>query len=810
LRKYGADINYVYSAKPKTIQPFSKSKILKKPIWRIFRDFNFDPYPSRFSFGSQLNRNFQEMKMRSVSNEFIMKIDSTVSKDFNWNRRYEIKWDLTRSLKLDYSANNSAQITEPPGAYDWFEPNNKQWKDSVWKSMWSTFGRNMNYNQSLNISYNLPINKIPFLNWINIDASYGATYSWVRGEDLLNKKIQSLGNTVKNSNTMKLNSNFNLRSLYTKVNYLKKLDSNTKKVKSKEDNTRMKTVEFSKETFFKKDVTKTITHKLKTEDVVIKVIGTDGKEIEVKTAVINENKVSITAGEDISRATVTIEGKVPKGKNPLVIIADNTLRLITGFKNANVSWSRTSGTLLPGYLPETSVFGMDYSTSKYKGDPGLPFAFGWQDRNITYHAIDGSMLTREPTFSKSIVFTKVDNFSYKTTYEPFSGFRIDLSGTRNYAETNSQLYYYDSSNVAGNHIYNQYFVDDPYKGGNFSISVITISTAFEKVSSKNHWESASFNRMKADRTIISARQYNNLVNSNVGYQNSIGQQVVNGYYPGYGATSQDVLIPAFLAAYTKTDPKNVSFSNFPWTVMPNWRITFDGLSKIAFFQKYFKTISLTHSYKSIYSIGGFSTNPQFYEGSVGLLSDNTNGGFRSLARDRQSGNMIPELEIESASINEQFSPLIGVSMTWINDLLTNFEYGKSRMIALIINNNQVNESRDNSYTIGAGYKFKEVPFTLTTGGNKKQVKSDLNVKLEYTTKKNVTILRPLPESVSEKPPDGVTAGSRKNIISVTADYAVSKKLNIQLYYDRTLNDPYTSASFLNAETNFGFSLRLTL
>ncbi len=817
IRKYGADFNYVFSTRPKTFQPFNKSKHLKKPVYRIIRDLNFNPYPSKFAFTASLIRNYQEMKMRNISSDIIMKIDSTISKDFRYNRNYDLRWDLTRALKLDYTASSSALIIEPNGAYDLFENNTQAEKDSVWKYL-RNGGQRMNFNQNMNVSYTLPLKSIPIFNWTNIDVSYGSTYSWIRGQQPLDNTILPLGNTVKNSNTMKLNASFNLRTLYGKVAFLKKLDSESPKNKAKEEKKRFKTVEYTKQTFFKKDVPKVIIHKLKTEDVQVKVIGSDGKEIEVKTTVISDTKISVTANDDITGATITVTGKVPLGKNPLVVIGESAVRLLIGFKNANVTWSRTSGTLMPGYLPEAKVFGLDNS-SQYKNAPGLPFSFGWQDWNIPYHAIQNGWLTEESTFNSPFEFTKTDNFSYKTTYEPFTGFRIDLMGMRNYSEYNSQLYFpnaYDSIGNSTYYYYNKnlntttsYVVDNRYKGGNFSISIISISTAFEKVSKSNNWKSASFERMKADRNEISARQYNNLVESNPYYTYSLSQPVSNGYSPGFGPTSQDVLVPAFLAAYTNTNPNNVKLSNFFWTVLPNWRISWDGLSKVDFLQKYFKSITLTHAYKSIYSLSSFSTNPDYYSGSFNDPYFNDPNGSHGMPIDAQ-GNLITKYLYGSVSINEQFSPLIGINLTWNNDLLTNFEYGKSRMVDLILKSDQVNETRDNSFTIGTGYRFKEVPFSFTAGGNKKQIKSDLNVKIDFSVKNDITILRSLPESQSDDRLDWVSAGSRKYVFSFTADYAISKKLNLQLYWDWNSNDPYTSNTYLNSETNIGFSLRLTL
>jgi cell surface protein SprA len=152
------------------------------------------------------------------------------------------------------------------------------------------------------------------------------------------------------------------------------------------------------------------------------------------------------------------------------------------------------------------------------------------------------------------------------------------------------------------------------------------------------------------------------------------------------------------------------------------------------------------------------------------------------------------------------NPLIGVDMTWHNSLLTKFEISKSRMISLSLNNNQVNETRNNDFTIGAGYRFKEVPITV----NQKQITSDLNVRFDLSMRDNVTIIRFLTEQPDEEEDNRVTTGGKKFAISFTADYLFSEKFNIQFYFDRTVNTPFTTNTYRNSETNIGFSLRLSL
>jgi len=686
------------------------------------------------------------------------------------------------------------------GQNDLFKANNGAWKDSVWNSIKSG-GRNMNFSQKFNVSYTVPINKIPIFNWISLNTSYGSTYNWVRGENIPGK---NLGHTLKNSNTIKINSNLTLRSLYNKVGYLKRIDAKySGRAKKSEEDTRYKTVNYEKRTFLKKDQPKNVFHKLKTDDVEVKVLDANGQEVEVVTTVVNENKITLTATQDLTGVTVYVTGKIPKGENPFVFIGENTVRLLMGFKNLNVSWSRTVGTIMPGYLPETDYFGVN--TNDYYGAPGLPFAFGQQNNEIIYDGIDKQWLTTDTLFSKPAEFTRNEQFNFRTTFEPFKGFRIDLSAMRNYSEYNEQLYFHDTEDMSKAN-YGDYFIDNRYKGGNFSISIITIRTAFENQSGSNNYSSTAFNNLREYRKIISKRRYNDLTSTNPLYPPSLRHTYNDGYFNGYGPTSQEVIVPAFISAYTGIDPEKVTFTNFFWTMMPNWRITFDGLSKLKFFQKFLKNITLSHSYKSTYTVGSFGTNVSYYDNlGEGFYSSEQQEGFRGLVRDK-SMNFIPEYQFSSVSINEQINPLINIDMTWHNSLITKFEMGRSRLISLSLNNNQVNETSNKDYTFGAGYRFKEVAITI----NQKPIKSDLNIRFDFTIKDNFTIIRFLEEDELAEEDNRITTGGKQFRISLTADYVISENFNIQFYFDREVNKPFTSESFPRAETNIGFSLRLSL
>jgi cell surface protein SprA len=334
--------------------------------------------------------------------------------------------------------------------------------------------------------------------------------------------------------------------------------------------------------------------------------------------------------------------------------------------------------------------------------------------------------------------------------------------------------------------------------GGFSISVISFGTAFEKINSKSDFKSETFERFKTYRQTISHRLYNNrLEQSGSNYQGSIQQRVEPGYTDGYGSTSPEVIIPAFLAAYTNRDPKNVTLETFPGylSMLPNWRLTFDGLSKIDWIQRYVKTVTIMHSYRSIYSINSFTSNFLF-------VKDETDGlGY---VRDYQN-NFIPELQMNTVSLREDMNPLIGFDATWINSLITRVEYRKARILALSLANNQLTESLNNELIIGCGYRFKEVPIKV----GQKAYKSDLNLKLDISVRDNKTIIRYLAQTEDDEV-DQITAGERLFKIYFTADYLLSPRFNLQFFFDRTLNKPHTSRSFLRVDTNIGFSLRFTL
>jgi cell surface protein SprA len=789
--KYGLAFNYIYSARPKIITPFRKSKGMKSQYLRFIRDFNFSPLPSRLAFRTDFDRNYNELKLRNVYTDRNILIDSTISKDFVWNRGYELNWDLTRSLKFDFSITNRSRIDEEAGAYDLFRRgDHSDWSRSVWRSIKSG-GRPINYNHNMNATYNLPLSKFPIFSWTSVSLRYNATYAWTQGPVF--EGSRSLGNTINNSNTIQANTTFNLNGLYNKVKYLKRIETKYSGGKQPEANKKKKTVTFTKENvFLKTDKPRNISHKLKSEDVKVKITNKNGEEIKAAIDIIDANRISITADTNYNALTVVVEAEV-ETNNPWLFLGENSIRFLTGLKNVSVSYSLSGGSTVMGFMPAPNVAGFN-TGSEYNGAPGLPFLIGLQDHNFARHAAEQGWLTTSKSFSDPYTMSKTENLNVKGTFEPFKGFRIELSGLRTYTDFNSEYFHY-SDTVTSNR---GFAFSNHMVNGGFSISVISFRSGFEKLRSSDGYKSAYFERFKSYRQIISHRLYNNRLNSNgYDYQGSIQQTIEPGYTDGYGSTSPEVIIPAFLAAYTDKDPQRVSLKTFPGylNMLPNWRVTFDGLSKIEFVQRYLKSLNITHAYKSTYSINSFSTNLQYEEDMMDGL------GY---IRDFQD-NFVPELQLNTVSIKEDMNPLIGFDGTWVNSLLTRFELRKSRILALSLANNQLTESLNNELIIGAGYRFKEVPLKV----GQKAFQSDLNLKFDLSVRDNKTIIRYLAQTKADEV-DQITSGDKIFKIVFTADYLLSQRFNLQFFFDRTLNKPHTSRSFLRVDSNIGFSLRFTL
>ena len=281
-----------------------------------------------------------------------------------------------------------------------------------------------------------------------------------------------------------------------------------------------------------------------------------------------------------------------------------------------------------------------------------------------------------------------------------------------------------------------------------------------------------------------------------------------GGYDGYSLEAQDVMISAFYATYADKDPEKVSLNDFPsyWSMLPNWDLNFDGLSNLSFIKKYFRSVSMRHSYKAVYTVGSYTTNYAYN-------ADVASAAF--IARDLQN-NFIPKNDIASANLNETFNPLLGFDIMFLNSLSTRFDVRKSRNITLGLGNLQMSENNTAEYIVGLGYVFNQVPITIKTpGGDTKRLQSDLKVNADLSIRDSKTLIRRIGEIEEDMQsanslPVQASAGQNVTSIKLTADYKLSSNFTLTVFFDRVVNTPFVSTSYKNYNTNFGFSMRFML
>jgi cell surface protein SprA len=725
-KNYKGNLMYSYSPTPKNIKPFAKTKILQSKYLQLIKDINFYPYPNKLGFSTDVARDYNTAKTRDVTGDDLL-ILPTFNKNFTMNRSYDFKYDITKGLKLDFTAMNNARVLEPQGAID-----TKEKKDTLINNV-KDLGKTTQYNQQLNVNYTIPINKLPLLDFTTASVRYTGTYSWTRAAF----NMDSLGNTVQNSQAVQWTGQMNMVTLYNKIPYFKKINQNANKNAPKKDDNKK-----NDKKWVKKDDPKIPPLKTK-----------DGKPIKDSTK---------------------------KEREPSKIL-EYIARVIMSVKNVSLTYSTTNGTMLPGYSHFTNMMGMD---GNFQG-PTPGFIFGSQ-KDIRDEAIQKDWLVKTQSINTPFAQTSSKNLNIRANAEPIPDLKIELTALRTQSQNLSEFFKWKlNDTLRDGSIVNHFAHESPMQTGNFSMSFISLSTSFKN-------GDANFASFLSSRAAISRR---------LGAKNISSLSVINGYADGYNATSQDVLIPAFIAAYSGKNPVIAGLNAFPAIPKPNWRVTYDGLSKFDWFKKYFKSITFAHGYKSTYSVSSYTSN---------LLFDDPDGdgftGVRELISSISNNpNFLPKNLINTVTISEQWSPLFKVDATLKNSVLANFEFKKDRTLSLGITSNTITEIAGREIIVGSGYRLKDLKLPNRFKIKGKPIKSDLNLKADLSFRKNETIIRRIVEEVSQS-----TGGSNIISIKLSADYVINERINVRFFYDRIINTPVVSNSFPTTNTNAGLSLRLSL
>ncbi|WP_369766111.1 cell surface protein SprA [Flavobacterium sp. WC2429] len=227
-QQVNTSVDYAYSFQPKPVEPFKKTEFMKKSsYWKLLSDFNFNYLPSNVSFNTNIIRQYNRQQFRQVDVEGIG-LDPLYRRNFSFNYQYGFNYNLTKSLKLSYTASSNNivknylnQDNEPIDSF------------TIWDSYWN-IGTPNQHMQQLVLNYEIPINKIPLFSFVKANYSYTGDYSWQRSSNALSQieiggVDYNLGNTVQNARSNTLNATFNMDMLYKYLG----LTKNNAKVTSK-------------------------------------------------------------------------------------------------------------------------------------------------------------------------------------------------------------------------------------------------------------------------------------------------------------------------------------------------------------------------------------------------------------------------------------------------------------------------------------------------------------------------------------------------------------------------------------------------
>ena len=785
--QWRGSLNYSYTPVYKAWEPFKKSK--SKSKWMALpKAFGLNWLPQNVTFNSEMTRSYYELQERDMDDLSGSSLPVTFNSQFLWNRDFSLRWDLTKNLHMNFQSGTQAEIEEPysdkPINKDLYPDRYAAWKDSVWTSI-KHFGRPLDYRQTFTASYQVPLNKLPIFDWLNADASYTATYNWVRGRE--KEDGTSLGNTISNNRQITINSTLNMETLYNHSPFLKKVNERFKKAIPKPDPKKKnaknskttdkdgkKTVPsgsaagknknagkdnanakeaaqlpknknaYEKEVKLFPDSTITVNHNKKSKRLVVTAKTKDGRTYPIKYKVVDQNKISIK-GKDSVAIKLTVLAKPALDDERWYKTAQSAARLLMMVRSIGISYRNQYAMSLSGFMPEIGdAFGQ--RTGGVMA-PGLGFAFGFTDDSFLDKAADNGWLLMADSISTPATTNSTTDLQLRATLEPVRDLKIDLNASRTESKSRSIQYMYKGMPTT--------------QSGTFNMTTISISSAFEKMGDANDgYPSAAF-----DRFCESLPRFQQMASAHYGTE-------VDKY-------SAVVMIPAFLDSYTGSGGGSLDLIPALTKLLPNWTIRYSGLSKLNWFNEHFKSVNINHSYKSVFALGSYTSSSE----TASLL------GWNVYRRTR-----VLNLSMTSVQINESRSNDIVLGLGYKISDFRLFGAGTSRKIKKAQGGGSKKKTNDKSAS------------SSSAAGKKSGVNHDLNMRLDISLRDQAAITRDIATCTSS-----ASSGNSALKVSFMADYTLSRLLTLSAYYERQTNKPLlSSSSYPTITHDFGLSMKFSL
>lgn len=800
INDYRGSFQYSYQPYIKGLKPLSKIIKSNSRHLRFFKDWEFNWLPNSISFLTTMSRYYYEQQTRSET-DTNFKLPVSVSKNFLWDRQLALTWNMTKSLSLQFNSNTSARIDEPVGAVNrkLFPDRYREWKDTVMQSIMH-LGTPWAYNQTLVAQYKAPFNRIPALDFITGSVSYNATYRWDRGATI---DGVSVGNSIANQAAWNADGRINFEGFYSKIPYLKKVNTrfaNTRRstTSSNSRNARRqatakpKAKKFERTFTLRPDTTLTVKHNLRTKKLKITAVNPkDNKPYSIRTRIIDANNIEIL-NHDSTNVKVTILEVLKEHEGFWAEAAQYATRLLMSPRSAAVRWRNSRSLSLPLFRPDIgNVFGQSRSYGPMA--PGLDFAFGFTDDSYIYRAKERGWLMTTDGQTSPAIYSNTSEINFELNIEPIKGLKIQLTANRTDNHSRQIQFMYDDMPTS--------------LAGSYTKTHCAIRTALTSAgNAADGYNNAPFNQFLGNIPVIAARyeaQYAGLSYPTTGFMsdNPYAGMPFNTEIGQARRTGSDILIPAFIAAYTGTDAATQYLDPFPSLsqILPNWRITYDGLINLGNLRNIFKAFTLTHAYQCTYTVGSYSSYLNW------ISADGSNIGF---TLDELTGTPIPSspYNISSVAIIEKFAPLIGASVTLKNDMTLSAEYRDARTLTLNTSAGQVVEATQRGLTAGIGYKIVGFNSVLKIKGQQKGVSNDLTLRGDFSYALNQALIRRIETAYTQ-----ATSGTRTMNFNLTANYILSKRMSVGMYFEHQVNTPIVSSNaYPTTNTAFGLSFNLSL
>lgn len=784
IRRTRGAVGYTYAPQTKPFEPF-KNLIKSKSKWfALIKDINFNYAPSQISFRADVFRQFGAIRPRNVGGG-PYKIPETYNKYFTFDRYYIVQWNLTRSISIDFNAVNNARIDEPFGRID-----TKQKKDSIKNNLFKG-GRNTTYRQEATITYNVPTQKIPFLDWTTLRASYNTKYNWLAASLLPEARL--LGNTLGNTQTRNINGELKFEELYNKSRFLRAVNSNTPRQPRANTPDDGKDGGDSKKGNNKKGNDTKGNAPTGSDDKGIAPPSPNPLQLNQGDGTVRYDTIRNKKGK-IKRIKKIKAKKIKERKDPNQLpeiggIPKAFLQIATAVKRVGIQYTEDFGTTLPGYMDSTRVLGQNLKS----GQPGFGYIFGYQPDTNWINRFGAKGLLSTDTLVSALIQQRFNQrLNITAQVSPFRDFNIDINLDKTFDKQYSELYKNISEfdNVGLERL-------NPYALGSFTVSYISYQTLFTKFDP--NVISETFKTFENNRLLLSQKL------GGVNPYATGNPTGPDGYVQGYGRYAQDVVIPAFIAAYTKKDPGSINLTknsnpnirSNPFSGIlpkPNWAVTYNGLSRIPGLDKIFTNFTIRHGYHSTFSMNSFNT--------ALLFADPFRVGYPNFV-DPLTGNYIPFFLVPNITIAEAFDPLIEIDMTFTNQLTTRFEFRKSRQLSLSLIDYQLAENRSTEVTFGFNWRKKGFPLIKKIG--KMKLDNDVTFRLDFSLRDDATANSKLDQGTSFG-----TAGQKVVRLAPSIDYILNNRVSLKLYFEQNRSIPKISNAFPVTNTRAGLQVRISL